>query len=122
MRRVSFLSSAGVATLGVAATVALAAPGDLAHPCSFRYGVGDYQNVSYSGRTSCSGARAVIKAATNDGRRKPKLGTRTVRQPHDTWRCTTVRDRHVTLIVQTHRIDCRVQTRAAAHVRFRYGS
>jgi hypothetical protein len=102
--------------------------GRAGHPTGRRrtaYGVGDYQDVSYEGQTACSEAKAVITLGTNDGQRHPTVGVRTVRLPHSTWRCTTIRRREIHgEIVSNHQITCTLLEPRGyrARVRFFYES
>jgi hypothetical protein len=109
------------------ASFASAAPfSGLAHPCHFKYGAGDYQDVSYDGHTSCAEAGGLISQFTADGARRPRLGTRMGRTPHGTWRCTTIRRREIHGVIEsTHRITCSLTDDARgrrARVRFFYES
>ena len=100
---------------------ASASAGGLSHSCSFRYGVGDYQNVSYEGRTGCFEAKVLIGFATQDGRRRPTVGSRTVRLPESTWRCVTIirRERHG-FIVSSHQITCSAREPVGHRARVRF--
>src|SRR4051794_8295404 len=94
-RGVRALVGALIATTSQA-TVATGAPASgLAHPCHFKYGAGDYQDVSYDGHTSCAEAGGLISQFTVDGARRPRVGIRTGRTPHASWRCISVRRREV---------------------------
>jgi hypothetical protein len=109
------------------ATVATAAPASgLAHPCNFKYGAGDYQDVSYDGHTSCAEAGGLISQFTADGARRPRVGTRTGRTPHGLWRCSTIRRREIHGVIEsTHRTTCSLTGNARgrrARVRFFYES
>jgi hypothetical protein len=112
------------AGLSVTSTRAFAAPDSgLRHACHYRYGVGDYQDVSYSGATTCNEARALIAFFTDDGKRRPKHGVRKAYTPHGIWRCTTVRRREAHgVIYSTHRIACSLRHRPeySARIRFFY--
>ena len=97
------------------------ASSNLRHPCSFRYGVGEYQDVSYEGHTACAEAKVVITLGTSDGRRRPTVGVRTVRLPHSTWRCTTIRRREIHgEIVSSHQITCTLLKPHGYHARVRF--
>ncbi|WP_028066712.1 hypothetical protein [Solirubrobacter soli] len=115
------------ATSMVWVSVASAAPySGLKHACKYTYGVGDYQSVSYDGHTNCAEAGGLIDNVTDEGRRKPKVGTRTGHTPHGTWRCTTIRRREVHGVIEsTHRITCSLKDDPRgrpARVRFFYES
>jgi hypothetical protein len=120
----SFLCLAtAIVALGLPAIAS--ASSTLRHPCSFRYGVGAYQDVSYEDQTNCAEAKIVIAVSTHEGRRRPVLGARTVRLPHSTWRCATVRRREVHgEIVSSHQVTCtlRAPHGYTARVRFFYES
>ena len=116
----SLLCAAGVIASLTGPATALASS-NLRHPCSFRYGVGDYQDVSYDGQTACAEAKVVIMLGTSDGRRKPTVGVRTVRLPHSTWRCTTIRRREIHgEIVSSHQITCALIQPQGYHARVRF--
>src|SRR4051794_2784920 len=94
-----------VAAIVPFALPAAASAANLQHPCSFRYGVGDYQEVSYEGQTACSEARVLIMLGTREGRQHPRVRVRTVRLPHSTWRCVTIRRREIHgEIISSHQI------------------
>jgi hypothetical protein len=94
----------------------------LSHVCSYHFGVGSYQDVSYDGRTGCPEAGILIGQATNQGRNRPHVGARTVRLPHGTWRCVTVRWREVHGVIESsHRVSCSlVGDPRGYHARVRY--
>ena len=108
----------------VFATVAQAAPySGLKERCKYTYGIGDYQSLSYSGATSCEEGSGLIWTFTNDGKRKPKVGTRTGKTPHSDWRCVTIRRKEVHGVIEsTHRITCDRTGKPKARVRFFYES
>jgi hypothetical protein len=103
---------------------ALAAPfSGLEHACKYTYGRGDYQGVSYDGKTTCWEAGRLIAQSTNVGKRKPVVGTKTVRTDFGPWRCTTIRRREAHGVIEsTYRITCslRAADRKPARVRFFY--
>lgn len=112
-------------TLLIVASAQAAPYSGLRHRCSYKFGTGAYQSVSYSGQTSCAEARALIIDLTADGEKRPTVGVRTGRTPHGTWRCRTVRRAEVHgVIVSTHRITCRLikPKRFLARIRFFYES
>ena len=81
----------------------------------------DHQDVSYEGQTACSEARVLITLSTNEGRRRPKLGVRTVRLPHSTWRCATIRRREAHgVIFSSHQITCTLREPRGYHARVRF--
>jgi hypothetical protein len=111
----------------VAAPTAHAAPySGLKHACKYTYGVGDCQSVSYDGNTGCAEASGVIDNFTDEGARTPRVGTRTGRTPHGTWRCVTIRRKEAHgVIYSSHRITCSLTDDPRgrpARVRFFYES
>jgi hypothetical protein len=63
----------------------------------------------------------VIILGTNDGGRRPTVGVRTVRLPHSTWRCTTIRRREIHgEIVSSHQITCNLRQPRGYHARVRF--
>jgi len=99
------------APLALALATAAPAAGDsgLAKRCSYKAGIGDYQNVSYSAYTSCREASVLVRQFTRDGRRAPRIGTRRGYTPHGVWSCVTVKRREqLGQIESTHRITCRL--------------
>jgi hypothetical protein len=127
VRRSLLAIVAAMITVASQITVANAASySGLAHACHFKYGAGAYQDVSYDGHTGCAEAGGLISQFTADGARKPRVGTRTGRTPHGTWRCSTVRRRETHGVIEsTHRITCALiddPRGRPARVRFFYES
>jgi hypothetical protein len=125
-RSLRCLLALATATLVAAPTASAAPYSGLKHACKYTYGVGDYQSVSYDGHTSCAEASGLIDNVTAEGTRAPKVGTRTGRTPHGTWRCVTIRRKEAHgVIYSSHRITCSLtddpQGRRA-RVRFFYES
>lgn len=82
---------ATMATLTWAEGAQAAAYSGLRHACSYKFGAGSYQSISFAGATSCAEARGLISDVTDNGRRAPTLGVSTGHTPHGTWRCLTER-------------------------------
>lgn len=119
MSRLLAISLTALAALFAAGvSVASAADPRLAHKCSYAYGAGDYQSVSYTGRTTCVEARVLIEV--NYAGKRPRAGTRTAGTPHGRWRCTTVRRAAALgVVLSTHQTDCRlIDNRYRAIIRF----
>ena len=88
--------------------------------CHYKYGAGNYQDVSHNGRTSCVEAGRLIGNFTADGTREPRLGKRTGRSPRGKWSCVTVHREEVHgVILSSHRITCSLLG-GTAKVRFFY--
>lgn len=115
--------AAGCLALMIAPVAQAASESGLSHRCSYRFGVGDYQSLSFSGATSCEEASGLIWSFTDNGKRKPRVGTRTGKSPHSDWRCVTVRRREAHGVIEsTYRITCDRKGKPEARVRFFYES
>ena len=111
--------------LALPAAAARAAPySGLTHSCSYTYGAGAYEDISFDGHTTCREAGLLISTFTRDGARRPQVGTRTGYTTHGVWRCHTIRRRETHgEIESTHRITCRLTSDPRgrhARVRFFY--
>jgi hypothetical protein len=101
---------AAMATLTWAAGAQAAAYSGLKHACSYRFGAGSYQSISFAGATSCAEARGLIADVTDNGRSTPTLGVSTGHTPQGIWRCLTERRVEIHGVIESsHRITCTLQ-------------